>query len=222
MSTDQQRRIKPIATRYGGLLFRSRLEARWALFFDRLHIPWEYEPQGFDVGGRPYLPDFLLGLGRILWAEVKPSVGADPDGEERWRSFLDAQPEGTRGVLLTPMTGQGQQFLTVEKCGERGDFQLAEDECHMWLSCSEGYHFDLQQLGSTAGCAQCGETRTCSSCDGTGLHKGGPVICYCCAPPGSGRVPASKNAAPWDLDKRVENAYDSARSERFDRRVSSG
>jgi len=120
------------------------------------------------------------------------------------------------------MTGQGQQFLTVEKCGERGDFQLAEDECHMWLSCSEGYHFDLQQLGSTAGCAQCGETRTCSSCDGTGLHKGGPVICYCCAPPGSGRVPASKNAAPWDLDKRVENAYDSARSERFDRRVSSG
>lgn len=53
--------IKPIETYYNGYRFRSRLEARWAVFFDSLHIKYEYEPQGFDLGdGLYYLPDFLL------------------------------------------------------------------------------------------------------------------------------------------------------------------
>jgi hypothetical protein len=53
--------IKAIPTRYAGCHFRSRLEARWAVFFDALGIQWEYEPEGF-VGwfNEPYLPDFLL------------------------------------------------------------------------------------------------------------------------------------------------------------------
>jgi hypothetical protein len=59
-----------IETRYAGCRFRSRLEARWAVFFDHAGIRWEYEPQGFVVGGRPYLPDFLLpDCG--TWVEVK-------------------------------------------------------------------------------------------------------------------------------------------------------
>lgn len=64
--------IKPIETRYAGCRFRSRLEARWAVFFDRLGIKWLYEPQGFEVGERRrrYLPDFHLpDLG--TWVEVK-------------------------------------------------------------------------------------------------------------------------------------------------------
>lgn len=32
--------ITPIQTRYAGCLFRSRLEARWAVFFDHLGIRW--------------------------------------------------------------------------------------------------------------------------------------------------------------------------------------
>lgn len=54
--------ITPLETRYAGCRFRSRLEARWAVFFDTLGIKWEYEPQGYTVGPdkRPYLPDFLL------------------------------------------------------------------------------------------------------------------------------------------------------------------
>lgn len=35
--------IKPIQTRYKGYHFRSRLEARWAVFFDALGIAWKYE-----------------------------------------------------------------------------------------------------------------------------------------------------------------------------------
>lgn len=69
--------IKPIQTEYNGNLFRSRLEARWAVFFDVCGVDYEYEPEGFDLGdGFLYLPDFLLhGVkGRVkgdLYVEVK-------------------------------------------------------------------------------------------------------------------------------------------------------
>lgn len=70
--------IKAIETTYAGCRFRSRLEARWAVLFDRLGIPWEYEPQGFQVSHRltyelgtfPYLPDFWLPKEQV-WVEVK-------------------------------------------------------------------------------------------------------------------------------------------------------
>ena len=53
--------LKAIQTEYKGYRFRSRLEARWAVFFDTLGVKWEYEPEGYDLGnGVYYLPDFLL------------------------------------------------------------------------------------------------------------------------------------------------------------------
>lgn len=55
-------------TEYQGRLFRSRLEARWAAFFDLCGWNWEYEP--FDLEG--WSPDFIIyGLKDIL-VEVKP------------------------------------------------------------------------------------------------------------------------------------------------------
>jgi hypothetical protein len=60
-----------IETSYRGYRMRSRLEARWACFWDHLETDWEYEPQGYVVGGRPYLPDFRLPTG--TWVEVKGS-----------------------------------------------------------------------------------------------------------------------------------------------------
>lgn len=48
-------------TRYSGITFRSRLEARWAVFFDKLGLKWEYEPEGFQLDqGVGYLPDFFV------------------------------------------------------------------------------------------------------------------------------------------------------------------
>lgn len=53
--------IKPIETIYNGYRFRSRLEARWAVFFDEIGAEYEYEPQGYKLSdGTLYLPDFLL------------------------------------------------------------------------------------------------------------------------------------------------------------------
>jgi hypothetical protein len=64
--------IRPIETHYAGCRFRSRLEARWAVYFDALGIRWEYEPEGYELpDGTCYLPDFWLPqVG--LFAEVKP------------------------------------------------------------------------------------------------------------------------------------------------------
>lgn len=64
-----------IQTRYKGYHFRSRLEARWAVFFDALGVPWEYEPQGFSLPSGPYLPDFYFPTWKA-WGEVKPNEGA--------------------------------------------------------------------------------------------------------------------------------------------------
>jgi hypothetical protein len=65
--------IKAIETNYNGYRFRSRLEARWAVFFDTLGIEYYYEPEGFDLGdGIWYLPDFWLPQVK-KWAEVKPA-----------------------------------------------------------------------------------------------------------------------------------------------------
>lgn len=63
--------IKPIETIYNGYKFRSRLEARWAVFFDSLGIRYEYEPEGFVLSdGTYYLPDFYL-PDFDMWVEVK-------------------------------------------------------------------------------------------------------------------------------------------------------
>ena len=53
--------IRPIETEYNGYRFRSRLEARWAVFFDALGVSYEYEPEGFALpSGKQYLPDFRV------------------------------------------------------------------------------------------------------------------------------------------------------------------
>lgn len=58
-------------TDYAGVQFRSRLEARWALLFDTVGIPWQYEPRLFRTPEGGYLPDFLVGKARPFWLEIK-------------------------------------------------------------------------------------------------------------------------------------------------------
>lgn len=66
--------IKAIETKYDGYRFRSRLEARWAVFFNELNIDYEYEPEGYKLNdGTLYLPDFYLPKFKI-YAEVKPWI----------------------------------------------------------------------------------------------------------------------------------------------------
>jgi hypothetical protein len=68
--------IKVIETVYSGYRFRSRLEARWAVFFDALGIEYEYEKEGFELPSGWYLPDFWLPE-QDIWVEIKPKNSSD-------------------------------------------------------------------------------------------------------------------------------------------------
>ncbi len=53
--------IKAIPTFFNGDTFRSRLEAKWAVFFTELKIKYIYETEGYEMSdGQRYLPDFFL------------------------------------------------------------------------------------------------------------------------------------------------------------------
>ena len=95
--------IRAIQTEYRGYLFRSRLEVRWAVFFDACGVDWEYEPEGYDLGnGLYYLPDFLLHGVTInhgyfkkncdIYVEVKGQMN-DADAEKINRFYAAGYPE---------------------------------------------------------------------------------------------------------------------------------
>ena len=70
-----EREIKAIETEYAGYKFRSRTEARWAVFFDALGFKWQYEEEGYELpNGRWYLPDFkiITPMQEMYYCEVKP------------------------------------------------------------------------------------------------------------------------------------------------------
>lgn len=87
--------IKAIETRYAGYRFRSRLEARWAVFFDAIGVAYKYEDEGFewDFNGRKerYLPDFYLPEWGV-YVEVKPGVPTC-DEMRKLHVLAAAQPE---------------------------------------------------------------------------------------------------------------------------------
>jgi hypothetical protein len=95
--------IQAIETRYAGHRFRSRLEARWAVFFDTLGIRWEYEPQGYVLKGTAYLPDFTLHLpdDRAVFAEIKHADTDEHEGEHVDLCRTLARESGRYVLLLT-------------------------------------------------------------------------------------------------------------------------
>ena len=129
--------ITAIETRYAGCHFRSRLEARWAVFFDHLGIRWEYEPEGIMVGWRlalrgetfPYLPDFWLPEYR-LWVEVKGAWNRDECDR-----FLNAAaslsqscgPDQTDVLLLGPVPDPTHRWSPLVLHMHKGDLRA-----HPW------------------------------------------------------------------------------------------
>ena len=62
--------IRAIETVYNGYKFRSRLEAKWAVFFDAVGIKYQYEIEGYEMDDIRYLPDFYLPE-YDRWFEIK-------------------------------------------------------------------------------------------------------------------------------------------------------
>ena len=94
---------KPIETHYNGYRFRSRLEARWAVFFDAAGIEYQYEPEGFERewGDEKilYLPDFYLPKFGY-YAEVKGSDEALAQDQYKLAEMIDWEGPMANGLII--------------------------------------------------------------------------------------------------------------------------
>jgi hypothetical protein len=123
--------IYAIETLYKGYRFRSRLEARWAVFFDYLGVAWEYEPQGYVLGdGSRYLPDFWL-PDLKYWIEIKPGK-TDSAGNFEWPAdghggqigWLCGQPLGATAFVLVGSPGWHIDSRVIDMPGGAKRFDL--------------------------------------------------------------------------------------------------
>jgi hypothetical protein len=129
-------KIKAIETVYKNYRFRSRLEARWAVFFDALGIEWEYEKEGFDFAGVYYLPDFWLKTVN-MWAEVKPEQTFD-NVAKKLVVLLANQSE--RPVLMLGGTPENRPYWGMCRDGCKEEFCLTNyhdypQEEHRFYAC---------------------------------------------------------------------------------------
>lgn len=140
--------MKAIQTEYNGYKFRSRLEARWAVFFDEAGIKYQYEPEGFEMqDGTRYLPDFYL-PDLDLWVEVK---GVMSEYDEKkvtefsvgrrvalLREIPNPAEDDICGVIWSPY-GFGGEYLGGEiyesSVDENGDILIGWDAPYIFCVC---------------------------------------------------------------------------------------
>lgn len=128
--------LKAIETRYKGYRFRSRLEARWAVFFDTLGITWEYEKEGYDLGDAGwYLPDFWLPQVR-MWAEVKPNTLTE---HERLKCEVLVR-NSKRPCLLLIGLPENKPYWAIEWTGDLGQWLEITDDFAEFEYCLTMYH----------------------------------------------------------------------------------
>lgn len=129
--------MKSIQTRYAGCHFRSRTEARWAVFFDHLGIEWRYELEGWEFGGVRYLPDFWLPE-QQCWMEVK---GTEPTEAEWQKAYFLAEGTG-RPVFIF--------YGEVGPDGTAQRFANGWDDEQMWCECPHCGSFGIEYHGRAA------------------------------------------------------------------------
>lgn len=93
---------KPIPTRFRGNVFRSRLEARWAVFFHHFDLQYTYEAEGYQLKTGWYLPDFWIPEWNTF-VEIKPVEATDAEIEKANSLHL----ESDQTVLIV----QGQPWI---------------------------------------------------------------------------------------------------------------
>lgn len=128
--------IKAIETSYKGFRFRSRLEARWAVFFDNMGIEWKYEPEGYDINGTYYLPDFWLPKTQT-WVEVKGDWSSVD--REYWDMLFNAIEYGGCLPGVADSWGETRGLLLLSDIPEP-----CEDNPENRFNCRMIYHAILQ------------------------------------------------------------------------------
>ena len=122
-----------IPTLYKDIQFRSRLDARWAAFFDLLGWDWAYEP--IDLPG--WIPDFVLFslMCQDVFVEVKPIS-----------SFKEFEDEKKIVDSIKKTSHSGDQILVLgHRVWEPSTGMLAFGWIGSWVSA--GYRPDIGQYG---------------------------------------------------------------------------
>lgn len=229
MSTEH---IKAIETEYAGCRFRSRLEARWAVFFDVLGITWEYEPNAYHIGfgGFSYLPDFWL-PGTRTWVEVKGSEEAALASSQKLMNAVDYgcglpetenSRETLRGLLILGPVPR------VPSSPLRLGHAIMQHRKGVWVG-------RWMFTASTPLVVDAGDGWYGDATWGSGWDDPSNISCTGTVPltecvdlrtyPYDGRLPAAvrdqtREDAYWELiqpmDRKTQDAYRAARSARFD------
>lgn len=147
-----QHSIRPIQTRYNEHLFRSRLEARWAVFMDALGVRWLYEPEGLVFDGELYLPDFVLpDLGYVL--EIKPAINLSD-----WPEHPLFKPARAGETVNFPGFGE-LKFILIQgspgvpdNSNDRVPYQgfVGYDDWYVWCECPFCGALGIQYSGRSA------------------------------------------------------------------------
>lgn len=144
--------INPIQTAFDGRLFRSRIEARYAVLFKSLGIQYDYEPIGFQLRDkRYYLPDFFLpnvyrrGAKEKGWfVEIKPQ-----DGDKSKAAALGAEQKYPV-LFVEGMTVRADKHKEFSEHGEDSEMNFRKCETQECSAVLIGYgHKD-------ATCPACG------------------------------------------------------------------
>ena len=142
--------IKAIPTKYNNHLFRSRTEARWAVFFDVAKIQYYYEPEGIRIHDSiNYLPDFYLPESKT-WFEAKGVL--DSVSTEKIEALIKY---GGQPVVI------GYSDMTFEACdrweGEDGVFfERANKDESTLCRCNRCGHYYFMGWNGLWRCPCCG------------------------------------------------------------------
>jgi len=134
--------VQAIETEYHGYRMRSRLEARWAAFFDRCQWSWHYEPLEHGT----WIPDFAIGW-EPTFCEVKPFF-RDEDWTDMIRQIDAALTPPYRVVCL----GAGPRWQTDDSdifalgwLLERWDYLELDGQQGQMGPCLQDLHFGFTE-----------------------------------------------------------------------------
>lgn len=169
--------MKAKKTVYNGYEFRSKLEAKWAVFFDLCGIKYDYEPEAFICfDGSQYTPDFYLHDVKLrsdfvngVYVEIKPQGYNDSDHkyQERISSAVDTlivlvgdpvystdQTENPN-YQYSPIWDNGMVLLYCDNCNEyKFDYGVSSkyrcNKCNCCMSDGGMYNSKIRSNASIA------------------------------------------------------------------------
>jgi hypothetical protein len=134
--------IKALPSFYAGVKFRSRLEARWARYFDLIGVEWEYEPEGYELPSGNYCPDFFCKFrssragSTSFFVEVKPDDIGQRMVQQKLMELCQMTSEQVVCVVGNPVM---KEYWCCEK---DIDEEFAKERCGVSFS-----HIGLEKHG---------------------------------------------------------------------------